>query len=64
MKTSITNPRINYMVREVCALGNFSKSYLYLLWQEGKGPRRFKLGRKTLVRAEDFHAWLDSLAGE
>lgn len=32
------------------------------LWAEGRGPRRFKVGRMVLVKKEDADRWLESHA--
>lgn len=32
------------------------------LWAEGRGPRRFKVGRMVLVKREDADRWIESHA--
>lgn len=54
---------LTFTISQCCTLGNFSRAWLYLQWKSGTGPRRFKAGRKTLIMANDFHSWLDALAG-
>lgn len=39
------------------ALG-VSRSHLYELWAEGRGPARLKSGRRTLVPVEAVSTWL------
>lgn len=53
---------LTYTIPTVCALGNFSRAWLYLQWKAGAGPRKFKLGSKTLIMASEFHSWLDAKA--
>lgn len=60
---STTFQPLTYTIPHCCTLGNFSRAWLYIQWQKGRGPKRFKLGAKTLVMASDFHAWLDEMAG-
>lgn len=37
--------------------GNISKSFLYKLIKDGKGPRLMKIGRRTLISAEAAADW-------
>jgi hypothetical protein len=46
-----------YSVRQFCHAHNISRGYLYQLWNEGRGPRRTKLGRRTLISGESAAAW-------
>lgn len=64
IKTVVTSFQpLTYTIPHCCTLGNFSRAWLYLQWAKGEGPKRFKLGSKTLVMAEDFHAWINHMAG-
>lgn len=53
----------NYSVADACRIGGFCRATLYNLWANGAGPRKFKLGKRTLIRARDFHQWISELAG-
>ncbi len=46
-----------YTVTTFCQEHNISRSYLYRLWNEGRGPRRTKLGRRTLISREAAADW-------
>jgi predicted DNA-binding transcriptional regulator AlpA len=46
-----------YTVPKFCAAHHISRSYLYELWRDGRGPRRAKLGRRTLITGEAAAAW-------
>lgn len=46
-----------YTVASFCEAHNISRSYLYWLWAEGRGPRRTKLGRRTLISGEAAAEW-------
>ena len=53
--------KLAYSVKEVCRLLGVSKGWLYLRWQRGDGPARFKAGGRTLVTAQALDSWLASL---
>ncbi|MFC0170232.1 helix-turn-helix transcriptional regulator [Pseudoduganella danionis] len=62
--TPITTPAIPKVlldVLEVCHSANISRQFLYKLWSQGEGPKRIKLGVRTLVRTADLEAWVQSL---
>lgn len=44
-------------IAEFCAAEKLSRSKLYLLWAEGKGPRTFNVGTKRLISHEARHEW-------
>jgi predicted DNA-binding transcriptional regulator AlpA len=46
-----------YTVSGFCEEHHISRSYLYRLWSERRGPRRTKLGRRTLISGEAAAAW-------
>lgn len=50
-----------YTVNEFCSAHNITRGYLYRLWREGAGPRKIKIGRKTLIAGEDAASWRRSL---
>jgi excisionase family DNA binding protein len=54
--------RIAYSVTEVAHLLSVSRSWLYRLWQEGKGPPRVRVGGRTLILAAALQDWLNSNA--
>jgi len=56
------NGKLAYSIAEVTDLTDISRSSLYVLWGEGRGPRYMKLGRRRLVRHADLVAWLQTLA--
>lgn len=60
----MTNPRSResvdppaYSVPAFCAAHGISRGYLYVLWAEGRGPRRTKLGRRVLISGEAAADW-------
>ena len=46
-----------YSVNAFCEAHHISRAYLYRLWNEGRGPRRTKIGRRTLISRESAAAW-------
>ncbi len=44
-------------VEDFCEAYNISKSFLYKLKREGKGPRMMRIGRRTLISAEAAREW-------
>lgn len=48
-------------VAEFCEEHRISKGMLYKLWDDGKGPRRMKIGRKVLISAEAAAEWRKQL---
>lgn len=53
-----------YTVTTFCQEHNISRSYLYRLWSEGRGPRRTKLGRRTLISREAAADWRRRMEAE
>ena len=56
----MTNPSASppvYSVPEFCEAHRISRSLFYKLVAEGKGPRIFKAGSRTLVSDEAAAAW-------
>jgi predicted DNA-binding transcriptional regulator AlpA len=48
-------------VEEVIERTTLSKATIFDLWSRGVGPRRTRVGRRTLVREDLLVEWLDSL---
>lgn len=59
----ISNEKRAYTVLDVSRLTSVGRTRLY---EEAKAGRlRFsKVGRRTIIRAEDLKAWLDNLNGQ
>lgn len=45
-------------VAEWCAHRRLSRSMLYKLWAEGRGPAAYRVGSRRLISAEADAAWL------
>lgn len=52
---------LNYSVPEFCKAAKISRAFLYTLWEKGEGPKKIKLGSRTLIRCNDATEWLESL---
>lgn len=61
---STTRDPATYTVSSFCQEHNISRSYLYELWSEGRGPRRTKLGRRTLITGEAAAEWRRRIEAE
>lgn len=46
-----------YSPAQFCDLHGIARTTFYALAKEGKGPRTFKVGRRTLVSVEAAAAW-------
>lgn len=46
-----------FTVENFCEAYQISKSFLYKLAREGKGPRMMRVGRRTLISAEAAAEW-------
>jgi predicted DNA-binding transcriptional regulator AlpA len=53
--------RIAISVREAAHRASLSRSGLYALWTQGKGPPRIKVGKRTLILIEALDRWLQQL---
>jgi hypothetical protein len=44
-------------VKHFCHEHDISRSKLYQLWREGRGPAYFKVGNRRLISAQAADAW-------
>lgn len=56
--------RSAYSSKEIAAALGISSATLYRLWQHGKGPQFFHIGRRRLISAEAMEAWCRHLEAE
>lgn len=66
MKSTASRPLdpATYTVPGFCREHHISRSYLYRLWNEGRGPRRTKVGRRTLISGEAAADWRRRMEAE
>jgi hypothetical protein len=53
-----------YDVRRFCDSHNVSRTQLYRLWAQGRGPRFFKLGKQLRITAEAAAEWRAQMQAE
>jgi len=53
-----------FSVKDFCKEFNISRSKLYALWREGKGPAYLNVGKRRLISAVAADAWRAKLEGE
>lgn len=51
-------------VPEFCRLERISRSALYLLWSEGRGPKYLQYGRRRLIPADARIEWRKRMIAE
>jgi predicted DNA-binding transcriptional regulator AlpA len=44
-------------INEFCAVEKLSRSQLYKLWHQGKGPRLYKIGNRPRISPEARREW-------
>jgi hypothetical protein len=49
--------RYAFTIAEFCEAHRVSKSWLYLEWAAGRGPRVKQIGVKKIITVEDAAAW-------
>ena len=50
-------PALAYSVPEFCAAHRISRALLYIMLRDGRGPRIFKAGRRTLISVDAAQEW-------
>jgi predicted DNA-binding transcriptional regulator AlpA len=58
------NTKDAYSIDEFCTRHGISRAKLYQEWEAGRGPRRMKVGSRTLISAEAGAAWRRNLEAE
>ena len=53
-----------YEVDGFCEDHELSRAFLYKLWKQGKGPKKTKIGRKTLISEEAAAEWRARMESE
>jgi hypothetical protein len=50
-------PAVAYSIQEFCAAHRVSRSWLYLQWKAGRGPRFMRAGVKRIITSEAAADW-------
>lgn len=58
---SVKRRKLAYSITEAAEISGLSRTFFYMEWQAGRGPRKVKAGKRTLILDESLHAWLRSL---
>ena len=51
------SPPVAFSVPEFCSAHRISKALFYILVRDGRGPRIFKVGRRTLISHKAAYDW-------
>ena len=54
---NINQPKKNVSIKEFCTLFGIGRSTFYKLISEDSGPKLTKIGRRTIIMAEDIEEW-------
>lgn len=54
----------SYTIEQFCQRQNISRAYFYILANEGKAPRSFKLGRTTRISEAAVAEWIAAREAE
>jgi len=54
-------PKLAYSIEEAAEVTGLSRAFIYAEWQAGRGPRKAKVGKRTLILDESLRSWLKSL---
>jgi len=50
-----------YRIAAFCKAYSVSRAFLYRLWDEGRGPRYAKIGRRVLIGHADATEWFEHM---
>jgi hypothetical protein len=53
--------KLAYSIDEAARLSGLSRAFIYAEWHAGRGPKRIKAGKRTLIMADALRAWLRAL---
>ena len=56
--------RKTYTVKQFTQTYNLSRSTIYRLWRDGRGPRVLRVGRKVLITVEAAQEWARAMEAE
>ncbi len=54
-------PKIAYSINEAAEASGLSRAFIYAEWQAGRGPRKVKAGKRTLIMVDALRSWITSL---
>ena len=59
--TCITKDLLAFSIAQFCVLHGISRSFYYVLEQEGRAPKTMKLGRRRLITSEAAQRWREEM---
>ena len=60
-QTAFELPKLAYSIDEAAEASSLSRAFIYAEWQAGRGPRKVKVGKRTLIMVDALRSWLRSL---
>jgi len=54
-------PKLAYSISQAAEASGLSRAFIYAEWQAGRGPRKVKAGKRTLIMVDALRSWLASL---
>ena len=60
-ETTAESRKLAYSINEAAEVCSLSRAFIYAEWQAGRGPRKVKVGKRTLITDESLRSWLRSL---
>ena len=53
-----------YSIPDFLEAYSLSRSALYRLWNENRGPVQLRIGRKVIILVEDANLWVERMKSE
>ena len=53
-----------YSIPDFLTAYSLSRSALYRLWNENRGPAALRIGRKVIILVDDARAWAEQLKAD
>jgi predicted DNA-binding transcriptional regulator AlpA len=63
-RVRLVSERKTYYLQEFCEAYSISRSQVYKLWEEGKGPLCARMGKRRVISVEAARAWFRKLEEE
>ena len=57
MATATNVEPLSLTIAQFCKAHSIGRTTLWKMWREGKGPRRFRVGRAVRISAEEARNW-------
>lgn len=57
MATATNVEPLSLTIAQFCKAHSIGRTTLWKMWREGKGPRRFRVGRSVRIPADEARNW-------